>query len=97
MARRHNPGFGAPVRRNEVPGINVRAFPGGRTKLNQNKTSDPKLQDHNQWSHPIAQLVGVAEAAARRPQADPGVASAQEGITRQCPDPLTSLALVERR
>ena len=30
------------------PGIMSERFPGGRTKLNQNKTSDPKLQDHNQ-------------------------------------------------
>ena len=30
------------------PGIMSERLPGGRTKLNQNKTSDPKLQDHNQ-------------------------------------------------
>ena len=42
------PASGFRYGRNEIPGINVRALPGGRTKLNQNKTSDPKLQDHNQ-------------------------------------------------
>ena len=46
---------------------------------------------------PIAQPAGAAAAPARRPQADPGAASAQEGITRQCPDPLKSRALIERR
>ena len=60
--------------------------------ISQQLLGDTKFQHR---PHPIAQLAGAAEAAARRPQADPGAASAQEGITRQCPDPLTSLALVE--